>query len=576
MVLKYEIRRFKSTKSDIEKGRQLLKQFVLPIPGEDLNELSIDQYLPNEPLKNIYKNWHLHPRNYLPTRSPINPTPYQFHSTYNEEKSYVRNPRLSVTKLLTHGWCELRDYYQVYGESVKKRSVAMTKGSKLHDNLEIKTHKVIDTAELSLTLDEKIEKKIKETQALLELIEDPGERQLETERLEQFKTNAYGHAAESKLAMEWAQSIMSRLFTLFTTSEAREVLVHGYINLTTGEFVTEIDAVPQTSEENTLISGIVDHFQLEDLSDRQNLDLIENINLHLQYASKHYINDHHIIDLSIFFREIPEIIKDTSFRVITTDVKTRSWNKIPEQKSVVESAKYQTFYYRKLLGLLSDENQQENFAYYSLLENARQRGVDVDKPINYSTIVKMLRKFPEILFQDFIKLANGTEIGFKPFDDYKTQDHYYNLKDYFDDEESDLMVDLKDDYDYSSLFTDDLLKQWVTPPTLRYFAARGNQFYHLTSGLLSDITTVEYHNTRSKECFHTDIYHYDEEELTNQLSGASTFWTGKRAPDATTDLGKCNHCNFSSKCKVPNHQSDEDFDAQKLGPTIYQFLNNKQ
>lgn len=554
------LRRFKSSKADIELGREILKKFIIQSENK-VDRNSTEASLENDSLKLIYKNWNLHSSSPLPIKSPIDLTPYQFLSMYNNDKSYITIPRLSVTKLLTDSWCELREYYSIYGVSRFKTSKAITQGLRVHENLETTTHKVIDTTDLSKKLEVNVKQKVDEIERQIQLTSDPEEIELQQQRLAQFNLNAYGNIPESKLAIEWAQSILSRLFTLFSTSEAREVLIHGYIDLNKGEFCHEIKSNCINNQNNVLVSGIVDQIRIVDKSNPRNLDLFETVNHNLEYEFPNCINNIRIIDFSRYFDVIGNIIKDFhDYEILVTDVKTRGFNSIPGQKSVIESAKYQTFYYRKFLGLLSNENTHENFAYYSLLENARIRGVDVDKPINYSTIVQMLRKFPDILYQDFTKLSNGDKIGFKPFDDFHHNliHHYYNLNDYFDSgfhcNNSKLINDLNevDDFDYKNLFTEDILKQWQIPPTLRYFAARGNQFYRLCSQILGDTTTVEYHNHRTNSCFHTNTYDYDEHELNDQLYKASTFWNGKRVPIPTTDLDKCKYCDFSPKCVVPN------------------------
>jgi exonuclease V len=573
--------------------RSILRKFVRD--GGD--EPGLADLLPNQPLQKLYSNWHLNESYPLPLLSPISRTPFQFHSTFNVDQSYITSPRLSVTKLLTGRWCELREYYTIYSESEAINTAAMTSGVSFHLGLELQLHVPTDTTELITTLEHITSGRIEEIRSCVDLISDPELHGVETARLDKFEDGCFGSIKESNLAMDWTDLILSRIFSLFTTSEAREVLIHGYVDIQNGSFNATTDKfdfnikpskiVPST---NVLVSGVIDYLKLVNPTCPTDLSLFQDINDFIEYEFRTTINGSRIIDLSKFLQDVPYLLKDSGFEIVTTDVKTRSFNRIPAQSSVLKAAKFQTFYYRKFLELLSQKEQSVDFAYSCLLENASNRGIDVDKPINYTTIVNLLRKFPNLLYRDFIKLANGEPIGFAPYDTFVEQSNFddYRIQEFLVNYESDdslSSLDNKptqkivhqlnsiDSFDYGKLLTSDLLKPWKTPPTLRYFAARGAQFYQLCAGIVGDETTVEYHNSKTGRCFHINTYKYSEDELDAQLNQACTFWNGSRDPEYVSDLNKCKYCAFNSKCLIPNHQAPEDFQKKQIGSKIYGFLS---
>ena len=593
MALRWQRSYSTKFRNDSTAGRSILRKFIRD--GGDEEKLT--ELLPNQSLRKLYSNWHLNELDPLPLRSPIFRTPFQFHSTYNVDQSYVSSPRLSVTKLLTGRWCELREYYTIYSESGIVNTPAMTSGVSLHLDLELQLHVPTDTAGLIAKLEQITSRRVEEIRSIVEQIADPELYEVEAARLDKFEDDCFGSIKESNLATEWTELILSRMFSLFTTSEAREVLVHGYVDLqngcfnaTTEKFDSNTKPTKTIPTSNVLVSGVVDHFKLANPSSPTDLSLLQDINDYIEYEYRDTINGSRIIDLSKFFENVPGLLKDSGFEIVTTDVKTRSFNRIPVQKSVLEAAKFQTFYYRKFLELLSQKEQPHDFAYTCLLQNAANREIDVDKPINYTTIVNLLRKFPNLLYRDFVKLANGEPIGFAPYDTFVEQNDYddYRIHEFLVNYEFDDIVSVldtkptenivhelnsSDNFNYADLLTPELLKAWKTPPTLRYFAARGAQFYQLCSGIIGDETTVEYHNSKTSRCFHINRYKYNQTDLDTQLNQACTFWNGSRDPQYVSDLNKCKHCDFNSKCLIPNHQAPQDFHRRQIGSKIYSFLS---
>ncbi|KAK6458934.1 mitochondrial exonuclease V [Scheffersomyces xylosifermentans] len=592
-------------------GRE--KETVLDIAEADNTNIGKDssgieqgiQLLPNDSLYQIYANWNLTENEMLPLYNPRNLNPYQFHSRFNSDVSYTVSPRLSVTKLLTDRWCELREYYTIYAGSPQyKATNAIKLGLERHSELEQELHRPVDTSILIGTLATCVSEAIARFEQSIKDIDDPVLLEKLSIQFEKFWKIAYGSPDVAKLSLDWSEQIIERLFTLITTSEAREVLVHGYVNLHNGAFVSKSEDLQRndntTSDidsQRVLVSGVVDYFKLSNKNDISDVSLIEDIRDHLDYHFKDFIGNKQMIVLTDFLKDIVILINDhtSDFSVKTTDVKTRSWNRIPDSISVLNAAKFQTFYYRKMLGLLANESHDKDnkyFAYYSLLENARQRGLDVDEPVDVITIISILRKNYHLFYNDFVKLANGDKIDFEPFDKFMSQrtsiDYDVSsiigiteqtLTDDFSSDEVPMHSHMIDkineieDFNYYEILTPKLIKKWTIAPTLRYFAARSAQFYGLFESLLGDSTAVEYHNGKTSQNFHTSLYNYDVEELDRHNSRASTFWNGSRFPTYTNDLNKCNYCDFKSKCLVPNHGLSGDLDKQSLGARLSEFMH---
>lgn len=144
--------------------------------------------------------------------------------------------------------------------------------------------------------------------------------------------------------------------------------------------------------------------------------MFQEVNDYMEYEFTEDVNGVRLVDLTQLFEDIPEIIHEhaQNYSIRTSDVKTRSFNRAPHQPSILNAAKYQTFYYKRMLELLAQPTSEENvcFGYHSLLENAKTRGLDIDKPISLTFLVLILRKHHNLLYHDFTKLAQGQSIGF--------------------------------------------------------------------------------------------------------------------------------------------------------------------
>ncbi|KAK6204940.1 mitochondrial exonuclease V [Scheffersomyces amazonensis] len=579
--------------------RSLLKSFILPhnhiCQADDTTDLE------NNALQKLYFNWKLPSSSSLPLHSNISIDPYEFFATNNDENSYIANPRLSVTRLLTTSWCELRDYYTVYaGSPLTQVTQQMKLGSQHHIRLETEKHAVIETETVAQVLKNHYNLNKDLIYDLIEQIEDEETISIYEQKLEEFNAFMTGNVEEGKIVKEWSDQIINRLFVLFITGEAREILVHGFLNLRERRFLSNRQDLrynelvnSRINENKVLVSGIIDHVELYNPSDSSDLSLFDKINDCITE------NPDDNIDLTNFIEKIVPILEDnkSKYEIKVSDVKTRSQNYIPYHESVLLAAKYQTFYYRKMLGLLSNEDQNDpEFAYFSLLENLRARNLDPDKPINFITLVEILRKYKQLLYSDFVKLSRGESIGFSPFDEYVQENQYnesYNPGSIIQNEEVEMEVDMEGndflsykkldidelnnadkEFDFHKVLTPELLRNWKIPPTLRYFAARGSQFYHLLQNHLGSKTSIEYHNGKTGKVIQIKKHEYDEEILSQQIAYTSTFWDGERLPSPTKNLDKCKYCMFSSKCLIPNSGFTEYENKKLLGSTISHFLHS--
>ncbi|EGW34311.1 uncharacterized protein SPAPADRAFT_65461 [Spathaspora passalidarum NRRL Y-27907] len=504
----------------------------------------------------LYNNWRLPVTSQLPLQSPNKElTPFEFYSKHNSSKSYVNNPRLGVTRMLNSSWCELRQYYQIYaGSPTVEPTEAMQMGSEVHLNLEREIHPEVDVTTVEMLLKENFKK-----------IRDRG---ILTNEQSKMLNHLIFTSEGRKQVTDWADAIIGRLFTLLTTGEAREIMVHGYINFDQRVFVHDIEELPRGQEnKKVLISGIVDHFILEnkDLGKytyfKEHESLFDDFDEYLSFEMPEFKNEEHKVDLNKFFESAREIVhkhKD-KYNLILTDVKTRKSDFAPKQQSVLASAKLQTFYYRHMFELLSGNPE---FGYYSLLANAQKKGFNIDEPLSIIAVFTILRSNYKLFFTDFMKLANGEPIGFAPYDSDVNSEPYefgkvFQMSDEFSwdtpkhDKFLQRMGELDTDVDYQEILVP-LLRTWKTAPTLRYLAARASQFYNLFHGIAIPKTKIEYTSTQTGKVFETRTYSYNYDELESSIEEGCSFWDGSRDPEPTIDLSRCTYCQFKSKCVVPN------------------------
>ncbi|KAG7662519.1 EXO5 [[Candida] subhashii] len=554
------------TKPEDDQVRSLLRSMV---KGTDPKQID------NPNVVALYDNWNLISNQKLPIINPTSISPYKFHSTHNMSRSYIDNPRLSVTKLLVSNWCELQEIYSIYSGSPRVTTKAMEAGTKTHLELETSIHKLVDLTSHIAYIQENCEELLERDDA--ESFWDRISMLLENSR-------------EGKLGVSWSDTIITRLFTLLTKSEAREILLHGYLNLDKREFIDNLEDLQCEGDitSKVLISGIVDHLKLQNIENPAETNLFDLINdvidSELSETDESVLSS---IDLTKFFIDMKSTLPGNSdgYELIMTDVKTRKTDSIPGDISVLKGAKLQTFYYRQLFELLSHD---ATFGYYSLIENAKRRHLDVDAPLDVLSVFKILRQSHPIILKDFLKLADGEPIGFAPYDEYQQAhevDEYdfglvFQARDEFQPHAPynytnfvERLQELDDEVDYNKILVP-LLKIWKTPPTLRYLAARSSQFFNLFHDLIGDKTKIEYRNSKSGEIIKTLEYKYDPVLFKLEVANSCTLWTGKRNPKPADSLRKCDFCEYKSHCMIPNGGISSRDQKHFTGAKILEFLND--
>lgn len=176
------------------------------------------------------------------------PPPFAYHSAVNGEANYVTQPRLSVSKLLTDSWCELREYYEVYaGLPVFVRTRRMQAGSDYHKKLEDADHKVADTKTVAQLVRE----------ALLRY--SPKEKEM-------LQQNEFA----ATLAQNWTEQVVVRLLGVPHTKHAREVFVHGFLDLKTGKLATCEEELLQA----VLVNGVADIVKMDEWNGEDELTVL--------------------------------------------------------------------------------------------------------------------------------------------------------------------------------------------------------------------------------------------------------------------------------------------------------------
>ncbi|MCH0628466.1 hypothetical protein JNB11_00535 [Kocuria palustris] len=479
----------------------------------------------------LFDKWKLPPDALLPGQTPLDPPPFEYFSTRNVNEDYIKSPRLAVTKLLTKRWCEAREYYTIYLGSPVVRNAAMTKGTVHHTRLEDLTHKRVDTSKLRAYLRQLAELAPEGNLALV-------------------------NGAETSYGARWANQIIARLFLLFTTSTAREIMIHGWIDLENGKLCGPdvANAVP--------VNGVIDLVKLVNQENSRDWSMVEDV------INQIDSNNRLIDGLLSQFEIAAKGHGDT--KIVVTDVKTRPFSKAPDQPLVVEAAELQTLYYHRMLDTLSRDPQQ---TYRSLLANAESFGLDVDAPLSYVGLIEMLAK-PEgdLLAHDLKLIANGELFGFSDYDNhvFKT-DEVYDPSSLVTTPEQ--LAQICEIHAIEPLLTP-LLKPWKRAPTLRFLAARAAQMYHLCYKRMADTTTVEYHNSHTGHRFETQVISVSRNRLDEATAHALEFWRGARPPEYADTVAMCKNCTFAAKCRRPNGATAEDEARLEVGRQLYKYLDD--
>ncbi|GAV50154.1 hypothetical protein ZYGR_0U00100 [Zygosaccharomyces rouxii] len=428
----------------------------------------------------------------LPSMMPI-----PFEATQGTDEETIAN-RLSVTKLLTKSWCELRHAYDVYAKIPMFEGKPIIKGKEEHQRLEDETHSL---AEEQRAFEKDFEVVIPD---------------------DDFH----------KLAESWFASLV-KMVNLFTDGEAREVLCHGYLNKKKARLVE--GPIIGDDDDDVLVSGIIDHLILK----LRDVPVSNNV---LPLRLENAIVSKNCEDIAVVFDQLERAGPNlqNKFEIMVSDVKTRFMRKIPSQPSVLKASKLQVMYYRYFMEVLG-QNPQET--YNKLLINAQRRGFDVNRFIDPAKVLSMMAT-DDMIRMDMYRLKNGDAIGFEPFDDSElnvSESATYDMSDYHD-----IITDARVIQKYSDFF-----EPWAKPVTLKYFAARLAQMYHHLRPLLSNKLMIEYYYNGDN--FHNIIFEFDPKLLRESSSDSAKFWFGQRdiepiSRNLKNFLTFCKYCDYESVC----------------------------
>lgn len=491
-------------------AKDVLSRFIKPVETEEKTDLFAE----------LYTNLQVSSKRTLPLRiPPYLEGPFQFHSKHNQDELYVEIPRLSITKLLTKNWCELQKAYEVYEGSLSKPQTKQMKlGNEHHEKLELSTHEYKD--------EERVIKFINE---------------LPSNEVSDIGTS------EFELGQAWFEKIILRVYTLLTTGYAREMLVHGYLDLEQGQF----------TKDGVLVSGIIDFLKIE--GDQMS----EEVEYYLQGKTRIEIDD--------FIKEMKQIIpKYPEQELVIGEMKTRSFSRLPNQSSVIEGAKLQVSYYRRLLDIISGAT-----SYQMMITNASRRHQDLDQPIGLKHVLKLLIKHWWLIGDDLMQMKLGVfrPLPTRPLANYDLQSIINRQQ----IEELDQMMQGESWWRHLPPVQEILepfMGPWQQPLTLRYFALRSSHFYQMLSRIPGRDLALEYHNIKTGQVFSKHQFQANDAKVSSELNNASKFWNGsKRIPEPVDDLSKCNYCQYEVKCAIPR-MAKQTVGDKSIGDLIHHFLHS--
>lgn len=487
---------------------------------------------------------------YIPRN--LQPSPFEYYCTVNEgDSSFQTEPRLLVTKLLTGLWCELQLFYDVYaGLRKKQQTTRLTEGSEYHDKLEKEEHALADLTGAEAELAEVAAKHSEEDTLYL--------------------------GRNLSLAI-WCKAntehVIKRGINLAHTRHAREIAVHAYVNLETGNLATEEDQF----EDSVLVNGIADIVQFEPKNKEAaegNSDISAD-NLLQEFSGLSLSSQ--VWDLSRLIPEAEEELQRDyqKYNIQVRDVKTRGTKSLPKSKLQLNAARLQCMYYTRFLRNLM---RNQDFAYASYQENARRRQVDPDSHIGEAHATVLLLQNFEALALDYVRLAKGEDIGYETHDSimremYSSEEEAirlnYNLSRFISEEQfrSFLRIVYGDDLASDEVDISPLFNSWRYPLTARFFLARSTQILYTLRQYESSTVCVDYHHAKSSTLISSLEYPYHVKEVNAALKDAAMFWSGKRQPRGTDSEFKCQNCDYRSRCPVLNKQSQ-----QSIGALIYHDL----
>jgi exonuclease V len=232
-----------------------------------------------------------------PLRHKFAPSPFEIYTdpyvdNEGSRTSVATLPRLSVTRILTKSWCELRELYNICSQAPRVSTPQMIEGNKIHENLEHASHP-------PLVIKNPVPSRV------------PTMAEVETERcIEQ----------------------LAKLLDLFLTGEARELYYNGFMNVDKG-------LVTDPKDDDLLLTGIIDHLRIQE--DGEVVSMLDDFEI------PHNIG--HFIQL---VKSLPY----NSWNLGIYDVKTRRTPSIPRQQSVVEASKDQVRLYEAMLTMMGQSS----------------------------------------------------------------------------------------------------------------------------------------------------------------------------------------------------------------------------
>lgn len=427
------------------------------------------------------------------------PTPYQ---VLNELKSlrvgtHDGPERLSVSSL-SKGWCELRKLYDIYLKLLREETPQMRQGTRIHERLESISHPQIDTSSLITAFENEVG--------------------VDSEELEGVDVV---ELVLSHPSIPIADQV-TRLISLFSTGHAREVRVFAFVDPQDYEIVdiTTSDKLYLNDTELVMQSGIIDHLTLNPLDDPIDWALHEE----LAYYER---------DLQDFFKYAPVILSQhrKKVEIVVSDIKTRGWRSVPSQSNVLRANEFQTFCYRKFLGIMGGQRYDDakrpldldsvSFCYDLLIKNYLQRGVDIDSPIEKEVILPLLFKH-QWLIADALRLKRGQSFESLIFNEQDGKFPGYDL--------SALKGIIDKNQDFAEVFDKELFTgEWLRPLTIKFILFRLAQFYDVMEPYLSDHCSIEYivRQSESLEPFRTTNHHFNNEKVKLGLHHSALFYFSK-------------------------------------------------
>lgn len=490
------------------------------------------------------------PNDELLTVPPLKylPSPFKYHSAVNGDISYVTQPRLSVSKLLTDAWCELRSFYDIYAGLPQLPPLSSMKvGIKYHAKLESEEHPKRDKLSLKGEIKALLAKHPKNIRDELVRTKD-----------------AYG------FAQNWVEQTVFRSICAGHTKVARELFVHGFMDFKLGNLVTDADKL----KNGVLVNGIADIVKIDTYNATEFTDDAALGELSDEDSSGS-LSDHipkfglsEVLDLNVELATakstMSQLAKDHFLH--TRDVKTRRLNVIPSQALAIKGAKLQCMYYAVFLYNLA---RSAEFAYESCIENLTRRRIDPDEPISIALATELLVVNFRTIALDCVRLAKGEPIGFSKFDNHTHPANDYSLSQFLTETQFRSLIEIhyKDELDISGFDLSSLFTNWKVPLTLRYISARTGQAFNIYEAFEPSSVCIEYHNPLKHQLIARMHYPFDMQEIQDSITQSSKFWSGERRPSHTKDPSMCNYCNFKKRCSAINSE---------IGPEAAKLIHELQ